>query len=89
MKVLSVPLVDCGSQVKLRRFTVSTWTGISVRTGERRTAEEGLTGCGILLSKIGWTMRRFQILMKEVLCSHIMLLIFIIQVSQPFPQSPK
>ena len=53
MKAHSVPLVDCGFQVKLPRFTASTWTGISVRTGERRTAEEIFTECGISLSKIG------------------------------------
>lgn len=53
MKAPSVPRVDCGSQVKLQRYTVNTWTGISVRTDERRIAEEWHTGSGTLLSRTG------------------------------------
>ena len=49
----SVHLVVCGSPEKLQRSTVNTWTGISVRTVERKMAEEWHTDSGFTLSRTG------------------------------------
>ena len=49
----SVRHVDCGSLEKLQRSTVNTWTGISVRTVERKMAEELHTDSGFTLSRTG------------------------------------
>ena len=53
MMARSVPPVDCGSLEKLQRSTVNTWIGISVRTVERKMAEEWHTDSGFTLSRTG------------------------------------
>ena len=60
-----------GFRVKLLRFIVNTWTGIFARTGVRKIAEEWLIDSGILWSKIGSVMRRFQIRTNEVRCRRV------------------
>ena len=70
MMAPSAPPVGCDFRVRQPTFTASTWTGISARTGERRTTEEWLTDSGTLWSKIGSVTKRSQIRTNEVLFHH-------------------